>query len=855
MITNIKETISAINQKFLELSKLSNEELQNLFFSLRQSLKDEDDLNTLLVDVFAIVKETMRRFKDGIIPNGNIWNVLNEPFTWNMVPYDEQLQGGIELHNGKILQMATGEGKTLVAVAPVVLNAMKGKGVHIMTVNDYLSKRDYEITKPVYSFLGFTVGCIETTPVKDESRKRMYEYDITFGTTSSFVFDYLYDNIVTDKNECVQRNFNFAIVDEADSILIDEAQTPHIIGCKLSYNKDVSSYDMYLSVVKAFIEAGKKTNNLYVTNRIKKYAEITDAGWKWIGETTGEVYLSDTNFLTYKSDYTKNVIQQLFTALTVYEKNKDYMVEEKNIVIIDPNTGRPKPSHRWENGLHEAVMAKEHIRVEYKYSQRSAVIAIKNYMLMYFKIAGMTGTAIAAKDEFKEVYGIEVASIPSHKELKRIDNPLRVYKTSKQKLSALILEIKELHALGRPILVGTSSITESDNIAKLIENDGYKVNLLNAKSLLKEAYLISKAGESCSITVATSVAGRGTDIKPSQEALDAGGLAIIGYGIGHSKRIDEQLQGRAGRQGDPGSSVFFVSLEDDIITYLSDDDKRKLNSLAEDAGPDGQIKSHEAEELVLKAQNNEEYEDRKNRKQITERDDMINIYRHKVYELRHALLFNSSNLWPIIADNFPILDRTNNQMFLKCHNRKKTELITLEDSKFYKEYNMHIESILSIALPIMSKAMIHIYSIAQNELIPLAYDKHIYTIKCNYEKVLATNGDLLKNEITRQILISLIDKYWIQFLNKINICNISSYRIKYFFIKGYYKIIDELPKTLLKSSIPLTLINGLQFDIHKYSCTLPSASSVEKAKEMSLCPCGSGLAYCLCHGRNRHKNY
>lgn len=461
---NILDTVKAINEACDKLSKLSNDELRNNFQDIRNSVAAQGVLlDSVLVDVFAIVKETMKRFaknkylsveasltekscenrydfvnvyNSGKAIYGNHWSVLGEKFTWNMIPYDEQLQGGIEIHKGLILQMATGEGKTLVVIAPAVLNAISGKRVHIMTVNEYLSKRDFEITRPIYSFLGLSVGCIEGKAHRSLQRKEAYECDITFGTTSGFVFDYLYDHTALDISECVQDKFGFAIVDEADSVMIDEAETPHILSGGIHYtqNKDESPYEKFLPNVKKLVEQGGM--GLYSIDKLRKKTTLTEKGKTWLANDCGDPTIFDDGFYDNKikriekdAVLTKaqkegfvlaeknsrleqlklqNVLCQLFTALTVYERDVDYIVSDKRIIIVDQNTGRLKPTHIWEFGLHEAVMAKENISPNASIDNISGTITVKNYLQLYEKLSGMTGTAIAAIDEWRDVYGLNV---------------------------------------------------------------------------------------------------------------------------------------------------------------------------------------------------------------------------------------------------------------------------------------------------------------------------------------------------------------------------------------------------------------------------------------------------------------
>ena len=772
---NILATVKAINEACNDLSELSNDELRNRFQNIRNRVTEQGfTLDYVLVDVFAIVKETMKRFAKNqdisveaystekswenghdfvyVHNNGqaiyrNRWRVLGEKFTWNMIPYDEQLQGGIEIHKGRILQMATGEGKTLVVIAPAVLNAISGKGVHIMTVNEYLSKRDFEITRPIYSFLGLSVGCIEGKARCSLQRKEAYACDITLGTTSGFVFDYLYDHTTLDVSKCVQDKFGFSIVDEADSVMIDEAETPHILSKGIDYTqkKGDSLYEKFLPNIKRLLmQAGME---LYSIDKLRKKATLTEKGKSWLANDCGDSTIFDDEFYDNKIKRIKkdaaltkaqkegfilaeknsrleqlkfqNVLCQLLTALTVYERDVDYIVSDKRIIIVDENTGRLKPTHVWEFGLHEAVMAKEYIIPNAGIDNISGTITVKKYLQLYEKLSGMTGTAIAAKDEWRDVYGLEVTVIPTHKPIIRKDYPLRAFATSDQALFAMSQEVAKLHEEQRPILVGVNSIRQSEKIQSYFESKGLKPQLLNAKTLGQEASIIARAGELGCITVATNVAGRGTDIKPNDESLNAGGLAIIGWGIAHTKRIDEQLIGRSGRQGNPGSSQFFVSCEDEIIGFLSPNDKRKLEDLKQQKTKEcGEMSDERAVNLFLLAQHNKEEEDKNARAETTKQDDVINPFRKLLYDLRMQLLLKDNQA---IESGYNFFD-------------------LWENVDFKSEYENHKKTIVEKALPIVERALNSIWRLEALAPIPLMTDGKTSTLRCDFREAVATRG-------------------------------------------------------------------------------------------------------------------
>ena len=792
MIFDIKNTISEINKSYIGLSNLSNDELRDKFQKLRkQVIESKASLDNILIEVFSIVKETMRRFsvneeicvtatendkllsscgyvkiKDGNAVYSNKWKVVGEDFVWRMIPYDEQLQGGIEIHFGKIIQMATGEGKTLVAVAPSVLNAIDGKRVHVITVNDYLSRRDFEMTRPIYSFLGLTVGCIEGYDTYSRMKRESYACDITFGSISDFVFDYLFDHTAVSLEKCVQKEHNVCIIDEADSVLIDEAQTSHVISKGASDNNSKENlYDRYLPLVESFIENCRGGYNI---DFVRQQVKITELGKCWLAENSSIPLLynlqnqyeekikrinEDDGFseeqkvgfrnAEKKNRYAllelQNVLYQLLRALTVYIKDRDYIVEQNKIIIVDTNTGRPKPNHHWQYGLHEAIMAKEHIKISETNSFINATISIKNYISTYKKIAGMTGTAISAKDEFFDVYNCGVAYIPPHRPIVRKDLPLRIFKTRDALLNAIKAEIFRLHNIHRPILVGVNSVRESEKIAKLLESNEFKFQLLNAKTLRDEALIISNAGIPDSITIATNVAGRGTDIKPSVEALSYGGLAVIGVGLAQSRRIDEQLVGRSGRQGNPGSSQFFVSLEDDMITYLSEEDKIELGNISKNSVSE-EICDIRAKELFYLAQSQKEKEDKASRYENINKDDMIDRYRKFVYNTRMEILQDRCDIDNTLRKIFPFFS----------------------DKSFIFNFEENSKIVKRAALPIIGQSLTNIHNLKKIAMIPFLCKKDVFTINCDFERAVKDNGNTIIDNLKKQVFLYELDKYWLK---------------------------------------------------------------------------------------------
>lgn len=880
-------TVKAINEACDALSELSNDELRNRFQDIRNSVAAQGvTLDSVLVDVFAIVKETMKRFaknkylsveaspterswenrfdfvnvyNNGKAIYGNHWSVLGEKITWNMIPYDEQLQGGIEIHKRRILQMATGEGKTLVVIAPAVLNAISGNGVHIMTVNEYLSKRDFEITRPIYAFLGLSVGCIEGKAHYSLQRKEAYNRDITFGTTSGFVFDYLYDHTTLDVSKCVQDKFGFAIVDEADSVMIDGAETPHILSGNIYFTlkNGKSLYEKFLPNVKKLVEQAGM--GLYSIDKLRKKATLTEKGKSWLANDCGDPTIFDDEFydneirriekdaaltkaqregfvLAEKNSRLEqlklqNVLCQLLTALTVYERDVDYIVSDKRIIIVDQNTGRLKPTHVWEFGLHEAVMAKEYIFPIASIDNLSGTITVKNYLQLYEKLSGMTGTAIAAIDEWRDVYGLEVAVIPTHKPAIRKDYPLRAFATSDQALFAMSQEVEKLHEEQRPVLVGVNSIRQSEKIQSYFESKGLKPQLLNAKTLGQEASIIAHAGELGCITVATNVAGRGTDIKPSDEALNAGGLAVIGWGIAHAKRIDEQLIGRSGRQGNTGSSQFFVSCEDEIIGFLSPNDKRELDGLRQQNAKESvEMSDERVVNLFLLAQHNKEEEDKNVRAEATKRDDVINPFRKLLYDLRMQLLRKDNQA---IESGYKLFD-------------------LWENVDFKSEYESHKKKIAEKALPIVERALSSIWSVEALAPIPLMTDGNTSSIRCDFKEAVATRGASIIKELERQTLLTAIDKLWSNFINEINSYLIPQSEYKSIYQKMYVSAKEDLRHTLLTVTLPINdedednLTASMSRSYFHFPDTACDTVGFEE-----LCPCGSGKPYWQCHGRLR----
>ncbi len=729
----LREEIEAIKEK-LKLDEIDEDrnDLYDKLDKLNEELdeKYEEILDEILPQAYAVVKDTCRRLV------GKTWEAAGQKVTWDMIPYDVQIIGGIVLHQGKIAEMATGEGKTLVAAFPLYLNALTGRGVHLVTVNDYLAKRDSEWMGEIFKFHGLTIGCILNT-MSPEERKKVYNMDITYGTNNEFGFDYLRDNMAIDKENRVQRGHNYVIVDEVDSVLIDEARTPLIISGPVE-SDDQRFFDMKPRVERLvrkqqkFVaeivqkaeqllqtgdpkdkkEAGvhllrahrgfpknKKLAKLLSEPEYKKllqqteleylrekgkymhiiddelyYAideklntiDLTEKGRDELasGSTEGKDFFvlpdlgeeisvlendeslseeekrkkKDALYKLYseRSD-TIHTLNQLLRAYTMFERDDEYVVtEEGKIAIVDEFTGRVLPGRRYSDGLHQAIEAKENVKVE-KDTQTLATITLQNYFRLYKKLAGMTGTAETEEGEFWEIYKLEVVVIPTNKPIARVDEEDAIYRTKREKYAAVINKIKELKAAGRPVLVGTTSVDVSETLSRMLKRQGIQHNVLNAKQHKREAEIVAYAGQPGAVTIATNMAGRGTDIKLGAGVVEKGGLYILGTERHESRRIDRQLRGRAGRQGDPGTSKFFISLEDDLMRLFGSD--RITNVMGKLGLEEGEAIEHSMiTKSVERAQKKVEENNFAIRKRLLEYDDVMNQQREVIYTRRGKAL-------------------------------------------------------------------------------------------------------------------------------------------------------------------------------------------------------------------------
>ena len=615
-LKKLRPLVAKINALEPEMQALADEELPQRLAVYREQVQNgEKDLDVVLPEVFALVREASTR-------------VLG------MRHYDVQLLGAMALHNGKIAEMKTGEGKTLVATLAVILNSLEGKGVHVVTVNDYLAKRDAEWMGRLYNFLGLSVGVI-VAGLSDEQRKEAYGADITYGTNNEFGFDYLRDNMKFYAEQLVQRGHHYAIVDEVDSILIDEARTPLIIS-----GASDESTDLYQKVDEVVRTLEKEKH--YTVDEKGKTASLTDEGVLYVEEQLGIENLYDTANITAQH----HVLQSL-KAHTVFRRDVDYIVKDDQVVIVDEFTGRLMAGRRFSDGLHQALEAKEHVTVAAE-NQTLASITFQNYFRMYDKLSGMTGTADTEAVEFAQIYGLEVSTIPPNRPMVRKDMPDLIYRTRREKMQAIIQAIKELHATGQPVLVGTISIETSELISQLLKREGVPHSVLNAKHHAQEAEIVAQAGQAGKVTIATNMAGRGTDIKLGEGVVELGGLHILGTERHESRRIDNQLRGRSGRQGDPGSSRFYLSLEDDLMRLFGSD---RLSGLMQKLGmQEGEpIENNMVSRAIENAQKRVEGHHFEIRKTLLDYDNVMNQQRTVIYSLRRDLM-QEPDLEPILNE-------------------------------------------------------------------------------------------------------------------------------------------------------------------------------------------------------------
>ncbi len=924
--TEERAKIAELKEKVEQTEIEQREDLFNKIDKLENEVLDryEEALNEVLPVAFSIVKETARRFAENeeIVVNAtdfdrelaatkdfvriegdkaiyqNHWVAGGNETEWNMVHYDVQLFGGVVLHQGKIAEMATGEGKTLVATLPVFLNALTGNGVHVVTVNDYLAKRDSEWMGPLYMFHGLSVDCIDKHQPNSEARRKAYQCDITFGTNNEFGFDYLRDNMALSPKDLVQRKHNYAIVDEVDSVLIDDARTPLIISgpvpkgddqlfeelCPMveklferqkklaaeyliDARKKLQSEDQntinegFLSLFRAHkalpkskqlikflsepgMKAGMlKTEEIYMENNNKRMHEATDPLYFVIDEKINSVDLTDKGIeaLTGKSqdpnffvlpditaqlseleaetnlsdeerlqkkdemltDYAVksdrvHTINQLLKAYAMFEKDVEYIVDEQGKVkIVDEQTGRIMEGRRYSDGLHQAIEAKEHVKVEAA-TQTFATITLQNYFRMYHKLSGMTGTAETEAGEFWDIYKLDVVVIPTNRPIARIDMNDRVYKTKREKYNAVIEEIVKMRESGRPCLVGTTSVEISELLSKMLQMRRIPHQVLNAKLHQREAEIVALAGQSTlsedgshrlgAVTIATNMAGRGTDIKLSPEVREAGGLAIIGTERHESRRVDRQLRGRAGRQGDVGSSVFFVSLEDNLMRLFASD---RIASMMDKLGfEEGEMIEHKMiSNSIERAQKKVEENNFGIRKRLIEYDDVMNKQRNAIYtKRRHALMGErigmdiSNMIWERINNVFNVCadyDQIKLQ-YLRTfamevpfsaedyESKRKDELVDTSFEAVMAQFKRKMDTLAQVANPVIKQVYETQGQKYENIMVPITDGKRAYQIACPLKEAYETDSKAIATSFEKTLLLHVIDDCWKENLRELD---------------------------------------------------------------------------------------
>jgi len=648
--------LQEVNRFEAAMMSLSDAQLKEKTPYFREKLKSGLTLDDILPEAFAVARETARR-------------------TLMMRPFDVQVIGGIVLHEGRIAEMKTGEGKTLAATLPLYLNALEGKGCHVVTVNDYLARRDAEWMGPIYRFLGLSVGVI-IHGMDDEERRRAYSADITYGTNNEFGFDYLRDNMKFNLEDYVQREFNYAIVDEVDSILIDEARTPLIIS-----GASEESTDKYYRINQIIPRLKRESD--YTIEEKSKTVVLTEEGVANV-----EKLLNVQNLYEPRNIEIVHHVNQALRAHTLFKRDVDYLVKDGQVIIVDEFTGRVMPGRRYSDGLHQALEAKEKVKIE-KENQTLASITFQNYFRMYKKLAGMTGTADTEAEEFRKIYNLDVVVMPTNMPMIRQDHNDLIYKTEEEKIKAVIEEVKALHKAGRPILIGTISIEKSELLSKYLTRAGVKHHVLNAKNHEREAEIVAQAGQMGQVTISTNMAGRGTDIKLGEKVAELGGLHILGTERHESRRIDNQLRGRSGRQGDNGSSRFYLSLEDDLLRVFGAD---RISSVMDTIGIDeGQPIEHKyISRAIENAQKRVEGQNFDIRKHLLEYDDVMNNQRKVIYEQRKKAL-RGEGLWSDVEE---MVEEISGELVGEFAGDKKHpqdwDFKSLEEA-LYKQFNLRMD--------------------------------------------------------------------------------------------------------------------------------------------------------------------
>ena len=690
--------------------------------------QEQEVLDGILPEAFAVVKNACRRLV------GKKFKVRGHELTWDMIPYDVQLIGGATLHQGKIAEMKTGEGKTLVATLPLYLNALTGKGAHVVTVNEYLAQRDAEWMGFLLQYLGLSVGII-VSGMDPEAKRAAYEADITYGTNNEFGFDYLRDNMATSPNTEVQRELHFAIVDEVDSILIDEARTPLIISAPAE--QSTSKYRQYMSYVGQLTQ-----DDHYIIDEKSKTATLTENGIKKMEEIMGV-----DNIYTEGGITEVHHLEQALRAQACYKRDVDYLVKDDQVQIVDEFTGRVLEGRRYSDGLHQAIEAKENVEIK-RESRTLATITFQNLFRLYDKLAGMTGTALTESEEFMKIYGLDVLPIPTHKDVIRDDKQDSIYKTEEGKFQALAKVIKEKHEKGQPVLVGTIAIEKSEVLSATLKKAGVPHSVLNAKHHEKEAEIVANAGQKGAVTIATNMAGRGTDIKLGEETKNLGGLAIIGTERHESRRIDNQLRGRSGRQGDPGESQFFISMEDDLMRIFGGDRMKGMMEMLK-IPEDMPIENKMISNTIESSQKRVEGHHFDMRKHVVQYDDVMNKHREIIYSRRKKILHKKSVRQDIIEMIHAFVQQT---VFTHTANRSPDEFdidtLVKEVSALHHDDTFDTE---------------HLKNLATAEDLQEYLTK--YLLEAYEEKEKALPDEKIMRDVERGVSLRTIDMLWMQHLD------------------------------------------------------------------------------------------
>ncbi|CCC58047.1 MULTISPECIES: preprotein translocase subunit SecA [Caloramator] len=796
---------------------LSDEELRNKTFEFKERLQRGETLDDILPEAFAVVREAA-------------WRTLG------MKHFRVQLLGGIVLHQGRIAEMKTGEGKTLVATLPAYLNALTGKGVHVVTVNDYLAKRDREWMGKIYEFLGLTVGVI-THDLDAEERRRAYNCDITYGTNNEFGFDYLRDNMVIYKEEMVQRDLHYAIIDEVDSILIDEARTPLIISG--AGEKSTRLYE----VADMFVRTLKKDED-YEVDEKQHAVTLTQSGID-----KAEKFFNLENYADPENMEIQHHVIQALKAHALMKRDIDYVVKDGEVIIVDEFTGRLMYGRRYSDGLHQAIEAKEGVKIE-RESKTLATITFQNYFRLYEKIAGMTGTAQTEEAEFREIYGLDVIVIPTNRPMIRVDHPDVVYKTEKAKFDAIVEEIVETHKTGQPVLVGTISIEKSEMLSTMLKKRGIHHQVLNAKYHEKEAEIVAHAGERGMVTIATNMAGRGTDIKLGEGVAELGGLKIIGTERHESRRIDNQLRGRAGRQGDPGCSRFYVSLEDDLMRLFGSD---RIKDIVSKLGlPDDEpIESKMVTNAIEQAQKRVEANNFEIRKSLLQFDDVLNRQREIIYSQRKKVLEGENLKDSIQGMIIDVVTSIVNAHVTDDRHREEWDL---------KGLSRYIEDVFMV-------------KISEQQLDPLSKDEILEkitdTINKAYEEKEKEFEENIFREIERVVLLRTVDTKWIDHIDAMEHLKqgigLRAYRhrdpVQEYQIEGM-NMFDEMIYSIKEDTLRFLFRVKPERKVERERVAEPTSTNYddsvkkqpvrksEKIGRNDPCPCGSGKKYKNCCGRN-----